>query len=139
MSGLKNDLRRDVPMKIRPHHGLCAEFFRGEGYSGEFAENMGNIISYLRENSPRVVITEGADEICSGCPNLSGGACSGEKAAKYDRAVLELCGISYGDEMNWNDFSGAVRKNIILQGKLTEICSDCRWFYICGQAESAAD
>ena len=131
MSEPKNSLRHDVPLKIRPHHGLCGEFFRGEGYSGEFSRNMGNILAYLRENSPAVILVEGADEICAGCPNLSDGSC-GEKAEKYDRAVLELCGFTYGTELNWNDLVTTVREKIISRGKLPEVCGDCRWFYICG-------
>lgn len=119
-------------MKIRPHHGLCAEFFRGEGYSGKFSRNMGNILAYLRKNSPRIVLTQGADEICAGCPNLQNGDCSGENAVRYDKTVLEHCGFTDGEEMNWNDFAAAVREKIILRGKLPEICGDCQWFYICG-------
>ena len=135
MSSSKNSPQRDVPLKIRPHHGLCSEFFRGEGYSGEFSENMGNIISYLRENLPPIILVKGADEICAGCPNLRNGACFGEKSERYDRAVLELCGFSYGTELNWNDFVTAVREKIISRGKLPEICSDCQWFYICGEKQ----
>lgn len=133
MPGLKNS-PPDLPLKIRPHHGLCTAFFRGEGYSGEFTENMGKVIAFLSENDPCIVITEGADAICEGCPNLAGGACSGEKSARYDKAVLEMCGFSCGTEISWKAFSDSVRENIILQGKLPQVCADCQWFYICENA-----
>lgn len=134
MYGSKNSLP-DRPLKIRPHHGLCTAFFRGEGYSTEFTENMGNIIAFLSEEDPRIILSEGADAICKGCPNLSDGNCSGEKAARYDEAVLEMCGLSEGTEMNWNDFGRSVREKVISRGKLPEICSDCQWFCICGEKQ----
>lgn len=132
MSDLKNSLP-DSPLKIRPHHGLCTAFFRREGYSGEFTENMGRITAFLSKNDPLIVITEGADEICRKCPNLSDGSCSGEKSGRYDQAVLELCGFSYGTEMNWKEFSETVRKKIISCGRLPEVCGDCQWFYTCSK------
>lgn len=132
MSDLKNSLH-DIPMKIRPHHGLCTAFFQGEGYSGDFTENMGKITALLSEENPQIIIAEGADEICRRCPNLSDGVCSGEKAERYDRTVLELCGFSCGSEMSWKDLSGAVREKIISCGKLSSVCGDCQWFYICSK------
>lgn len=121
------------PLEIRPHHGLCTAFFRGEGYSGEFTENMGRITALLTEKNPRIVITDGADEICRKCPELSGEICSGTKAERYDRTVMELCGFSCGMEMDWQDFSKAVHEKIISCGKLQEVCGDCQWFGICGK------
>lgn len=43
--------------KIRAHHGMCLPFFRGEGYSGAFVENMTRMKKILEENP----------EICLGC------------------------------------------------------------------------
>lgn len=118
-------------LRIRPHHGLCTAFFRGEGYSGDFVKNMAEIIGLLERNDPKVIISEGADDICKKCPNLSDGICSGEKSDRYDRTVLEICGLSSGREMKWRDFSHLVQEKIISAGRLPEVCRDCQWFFIC--------
>lgn len=36
--------------RIRAHHGMCLAFFRGQGYSGAFVENMANMKAILEEN-----------------------------------------------------------------------------------------
>ena len=36
--------------KIRAHHGMCLPFFRGEGYSGAFVENMTRMKKILEVN-----------------------------------------------------------------------------------------
>lgn len=115
-------------LEIRPHHGLCAEFFRGIGYSGEFAENMGRVLEKLdRENPPvRLVIRE--DVICARCPNI--GKC-GEKAVRYDKRVLEICGLAEGTELLWQDHRRSVREKIVLAGRLEGVCGDCIWADIC--------
>ncbi len=118
--------------RLRPHHGLCMKFFIGKGYSGDFAENMGNIKTFLETNDPVIVISKGADSICRKCPNNCGGKCSGEKADKYDRLVMELCGIKYGAEMLYSKYSSLVNENILSSGKLRSVCGDCKWFGICG-------
>ena len=63
-------------MDVRPHHGLCAEFFRGEGYSGEFVENMSAVLSELNSSDPLIRLTVGADRICFGCPNRKAKPCT---------------------------------------------------------------
>lgn len=120
------------PVRIRPHHGLCTAFFKGEGYSGDFVKNMSRIVDFLSENDPRIILAKSADEICRECPNLSGGECSGMKASRYDEKVLELCGAAYGAEMSWTEFSQLVRKKIISADLLSEVCGDCIWANICG-------
>lgn len=127
MSGLYEE-----PVRIRPHHGLCAAFFIGKGYSSVFTDNMSKVTGYLAGKDPYIVLTGGADVICAGCPNLTDGVCSGSKAERYDDSVLSVCGVSYGNKMRWKEFSGAVSEKIINAGRLAEICGDCQWYGICG-------
>ena len=118
---------------VRPHHGLCAEFFRGEGYSGEFVSNMTIVLSELNIEDPLIRLTVGTDSICFGCPNNTGDCCeTAEKVARYDNAVLKLCGLSEGDILRWSEFRILVREKIISPGLLSEVCGDCIWFSICG-------
>ena len=94
---------------------------------------MSGILKMLSDTDPEITITDGGDVICKGCPNFSGGSCSGEKAALYDMLVMKMCGITVGDKMSWKEFSALAEKRIISAGKLADICGDCMWYYICGQ------
>lgn len=120
-------------VQIRPHHGLCAEFFRGEGYSGEFCQNMAEVLKTLNETDPIVSPKAAPDLICGHCPNNGNGVCSAnEKVLRYDRKVLELCGIAEGTPLRWSEYRRLVREKIIEAGRLREVCGDCQWFGICG-------
>ncbi|MBQ8960285.1 MAG: DUF1284 domain-containing protein [Ruminococcus sp.] len=117
--------------EIRPHHALCTAFFEGKGYSGEFVRNMAAVKERLASEDPEVRLTAGWDMICRGCPH-SQGTC-GEKAVRYDRAVLEICGLPEGQIIRWSRLSRLVHEKIITAGKLPQVCGDCRWSYICSE------
>ena len=119
--------------KLRPHHGLCIRFFENKGYSDSFTGNMAEVIRFLAEEDPEIVITMGADCICSPCPELSAGRCSlSGMAAGYDEKVVEICGLTYGQSIRWSKFQETVRECITDAGRLFEVCGDCRWYGICG-------
>ena len=121
---------------LRPHHGLCIGFFEGKGYSNEFTANMSAVIEKLQNTDPHVTLTCGFDVICSSCPNALSEACvTEEKVQRYDSAVLSLIGAHEGDNMAWSQFFSAVRRNIVLNGRLGDVCGDCKWQYICSRNE----
>lgn len=125
---------RDDCLAVRPHHGLCGEFFHGKGYSGEFVENMSAVLDLLNGSDPLITLTVGTDRICCRCPHNVGDRCeTAEKVTRYDDAVLKLCGFSDGDVLRWSAFRAAVREKIISPGLLSQVCGDCMWFGICGQ------
>ncbi len=118
-------------LRIRPHHGLCIAFFRGEGYSSDFTANMTSVIARLNDGCA-IQLTSGDDCICSACPNNCGGICASEqKVQRYDARVLALCGIKAGVRMEWNDLADLVRSRIIDRGLMNTVCGDCEWAYIC--------
>ena len=117
--------------ELRPHHGLCLQFFEGKGYSEGFTAHMARIHGELTEDA-EVRLTEGEDVICAHCPN-SGTGCP--DAARYDRAVLELCGLPPGRTLTWGRFSDLVRRRILAAGKLSQVCGDCQWAQVCGTKE----
>ncbi len=120
--------------KLRPHHGLCTAFFEGKGYSGDFVRNMADVIEMLETDDPEIILTVGEDIICANCPNNRTHICeSSDKVARYDNAVLEMCGLSAGDIVRRSDFRDTVFHRIISAGRLSEVCGDCQWFYICGE------
>ena len=85
--------REGPVISLRPHHGLCLQFFEGKGYSDGFTAHMGQVKAFL-EAGARITVTEADDEICSRCPNRKGHGCiSDEKVRSYDRKVLEICGL----------------------------------------------
>ncbi len=121
-----------VVRRLRPHHGMCIQFFHGAGYSSEFVDKMSAIIGYLNENDPELRLLPGCDQICACCPNDQGGLCrKAELVRGYDLKVLERCGLTSGCSIRWSDFSQLVRELIINTGKRPEICGDCSWNSLC--------
>lgn len=97
-------------LRIRPHHLNCIPRFEGKGYSEAFCENMKKIQQQIKNGEKFKLVFE-ADDICAACPNLINGVCKEEeKVGRYDKLTMEN---------NGKDIS--------------EICADCKWYYICGQ------
>lgn len=117
---------------LRPHHGMCLRFFRGEGYSGAFTTNMAKEKAALEGDNPKVMLTIEADRICAACPNKVSGSCEqSHKVVRYDLEVLRLCGLREGDELYFSDFEKMVEEYILKTGHREKICGDCRWNALC--------
>lgn len=115
--------------RLRAHHGMCLYFFRGEGYSGAFVENMAAMKAIFQAN-PEIILAQSPDAICAACPNKLTETCRG-KACRYDREVLHRCGLKAGDCLPYHDFSQKVVDTILRPGKRAEICGDCQWSELC--------
>lgn len=121
-------------MRIRPHHGMCLAFFEGKGYSGSFTAHMAHIQQRLLREDPEVRLDPETDEICSRCPNNEGGVCNAaEKVDRYDRSVLERCGLTPGQRIRWSRFSRLVDESILSPGARETICGDCQWNDVCAK------
>ncbi len=118
---------------LRPHHGMCFQFYEGKGYSAEFTDHMGRVIRALSEAPEATVsLTVSSDAVCAHCPNRTGGTCqSADKVRRYDEAVLRACGLADGDELAYIDFIASVRTKILKKGLRQSICGDCEWNEIC--------
>ncbi len=117
-------------IRLRPHHGMCLLNFEGRGYSPEFTEKMTAVSGLLkREPETAVSVSEGADDLCSVCPNCSGGRCTSEKPAVFDRRVSEAAGVRPGDVLSWKEFSGKTKE--LNRTSLREICAGCQWLPVC--------
>ena len=120
--------------KLRPHHVLCIGFYKGKGYSESFVKKMDSITASLAQNpSQNVRITASDDDLCAACPHFDGKLCASiKKVSRYDAAVMRLCGLEEG--VYPYDFLRALAdEKINAEGKLCEVCSDCEWYYICGE------
>ena len=86
----------EIVIPLRPHHGMCLAYFKGEGYSNGFTAHMAEMLKIFLEGK-KIRLHVDTDEICSACPNNLGGHCeTGDKVAEYDNAVLEKCGLKAG-------------------------------------------
>ena len=116
---------------------MCFQFYEGKGYSADFTDHMGRVIREC-EASPeqKVTLVCGTDIVCSSCPNNMNGVCDTEdKVMRYDKAVLEACGLSNGDEIPYSEFIETVRRQVIENGNRKKICGDCSWDYICSKKD----
>ena len=106
MSFIKN-----IP--LRPHHGMCLAYFKGEGYSNGFSAHMQEMLDIFQKGA-KIQLHADTDEICSACPNNEKGCCSSFSLVEaYDNAVLELCGLENGQIMEFDDFTDVVQKKSV--------------------------
>lgn len=122
-------------IRLRPHHGMCFQFYEGKGYSAEFSDHMGCVIRDLSERPKTSVrLTLSTDAVCERCPNNINGTCqSAEKVTRYDKAVLSACNLSDGEELTYADFAARVKERILDAGLRRNICGDCEWDAICAK------
>lgn len=110
----------------------------GKGYSSEFVAHMTMVQEQLKVYEDTVIeLADSADALCAKCPHRRGEACeSGQKVKKYDRSVMELCGLEPGMELSWKEFSVTVKEKILETGSLERVCGDCEWFPICSKTKA---
>lgn len=122
---------------LRPHHGMCFQFYEGKGYSEDFTDHMGRIVRDMEVDPFQMVkLKVGTDIVCENCPNNEAGMCtSQDKVPRYDREVLKACGLSEDDEISFERFRMLVKNKIIQAGIRREICGNCTWDYICKSKE----
>ena len=118
---------------LRPHHGMCFQFYEGKGYSEDFTDHMGRIILEMEKNPSQIIkLQVETDIVCENCPNNEAGVCSSQdKVIRYDEEVLKACGLPDGEEISFAWFTELVRDKIINTGIRSDICGDCSWDYIC--------
>lgn len=124
-----------MEIRLRPHHGMCFQFYEGKGYSAAFTDHMGRVIRALSERPDMPVkLTLSADVVCEHCPNNVEGICQSiEKVMRYDAAVLNACGLQDGDELPYAHFAARVKERILDAGLRCGICGDCEWDAICAK------
>ena len=126
----------EMVIPLRPHHGMCLAYFKGEGYSNGFTAHMAEMLKIFLEGK-KIRLHVDTDEICSACPNNRGGHCeAGDKVAEYDNAVLERCGLKAGQTLYFSEFTKKVQEKILAMDKRKEICGNCQWNSICEEQKS---
>lgn len=115
--------------KLRGHHLICLNFFRGEGYSEDFINNIYSVIK-----KEKVEVVEGPDEVCARCPYLKDNRCSNsdytdEKIIVQDKEALKLMELKPGMTVERETISARIPQ-IIGRWKV-KFCLDCRYLKIC--------
>lgn len=118
---------------IRPHHGMCFQFYEGKGYSTDFNNHMSKIIKELASDpSQKVILKIETDEVCTNCPKNNLGICeTQDKVLRYDNETLKAIGLKEGSEVPYSEFTKFIKEKILSKGLRESICGDCSWNYIC--------
>jgi len=118
-------------MRLRPHHLLCTQTYRGKGYDNDFVDNMTAITNRLgREAGAQIEIVFSTDDICVKCPKMTGEDLCEEnaKVKAIDRKVVEYFGL----EEKCYIYQNIIRE---IKAKMTasimdDICGDCNWYKV---------
>lgn len=121
-------------ISLRGHHLICLQFFRGEGYTGEFVVNLNDVLERMAEEG--VVVVSGADDVCGACPNLSADrACldPGEaQIAQLDSLACETLGVTVGDTATMEDAARTLVARARAREKfIASACVGCEWERVC--------
>ncbi len=119
--------------RLRGHHLICLNFFKGEGYSREFSENIWEI---LKKEEIQVVF--GADDVCIKCPYLENGLCvysekAEESVTELDQMAYRLLDVYPGDTVNWDEVKRKIPR--IMKKWKDFACIDCDWKNVCESNE----
>ena len=120
-------------MRLRAHHLICLHFFKGEGYTPEYVENLRSILE--RAKAERIEVVMGADDVCKPCPFLKDGICEKgeEQIAELDLLAMNLLKVKPGDEIGWEDSEKELDKILGIWKKYA--CFDCEYSTICSKDE----
>ena len=131
-----SDTNTDAPalIRLRPHHLMCIQNYRGHGYSEAFQRRMERILDVLRQSpgsglrpSPHIRIVEGADDLCAACPHCLEGKCESDNPAVFDGLVSERMCLETGCVLNMEDLQDTKMSLQLLE----ECCPGCSWLGLC--------
>ncbi|MEW6540438.1 MAG: DUF1284 domain-containing protein [Bacillota bacterium] len=117
-------------VKLRGHHLICLHFFKGEGYSRNFIDNLANVIEKAGRNG--IEIVDGTDDVCGACPYNRDGFCTySENADQGIRRLDELAvGLLHvGNAIGWEDLKRRIPG--IIEVWKEEACMECDWKPTC--------
>lgn len=126
------DTSQNSSAKLRGHHLICLFFYSGEGYSADFIQNLVSVIQTAE--SAGVIVTEGADDICSHCPSLRDNICrhseyADEEVREMDATALRLLGLSSAAAIDRDEISRRLPAIFSQWHKM--YCSSCEWKQFC--------
>lgn len=119
------------PLRLRPHHLLCALGYRGAGYSDDFTANMTRLVAEGLQapggGATEIEITGQADAICAPCPKRRGTGCENQRGIdRLDAAHGARLGIAPGDRLTWAEAQARIVAHVA-PGDLAQLCGSCSW------------
>lgn len=121
---------------LRPHHLICLQFFRGEGYDTRFIDNLTEVIGRARDAG--VIVVSGADDVCGACPGLgSDQRCTDPHAGeaevtRIDALASELLALAPGDVTSLALVAEMLSEDAVAVGRWRyEACDGCTWEEVC--------
>lgn len=108
---------------------ICLNFFRGEGYSKDFIDNIYEVIK-----KEEVEVVAGPDDVCAKCPYLKDMKCASneytnEMILVQDREALRLLRFVPGMIVDWNLISEKLPE--ILNEWKAKFCEGCGYRKVC--------
>lgn len=115
--------------KLRGHHLICLNFFKGEGYTRDFIDNLYDVLK-----NDTVEIVTGPDDVCVKCPHLKDNKCengeySEEIIQAQDREALRLLNFKPGESVEWSTIASLISD--VLNEWDTQYCITCKYRKIC--------
>jgi hypothetical protein len=116
---------------FRPHHLMCWQTYRGNGYSPAFVASFDSLqaAAKLRPDQP-IRLAIAADPICAPCPQRVADSCTWSASVDArDRALLAQTGFTEGQTMALDEGLDLVGPRFLaLQA---HVCVDCDWRPAC--------
>lgn len=130
-------------VRLRGHHFICLQFFRGEGYSEEFVENLAHVVA--RATREPALVVAGIDNVCAACPDLGADSrCASASAGgeaeilRIDELALEVLGSSPGARLSLADARERLVADAMGVGTWrANACDGCTWESVCESGWSA--
>lgn len=131
--------KHDAPARLRGHHFVCLQFFRGKGYSDEFVENLRTVVERATENPAQLVA--GADDVCSSCTGLArDGRCLNPQTSdllvnRGDRFAWRVLDVAPGDLLSLAEARRRLAADAVSCGTWrAEHCDGCTWEKECEES-----
>ncbi|MET1123749.1 MAG: DUF1284 domain-containing protein [Archaeoglobaceae archaeon] len=111
-------------VRLRGHHLICLQFFRGAGYDEVFVENLRKVVE--RAKKEKIDVVDGIDDVCIACPHNRGycaySPTSEKEVREMDEYAVKLLGV--GRETSWEELAEKV-PNVFDRWKV--YCERCDW------------
>jgi hypothetical protein len=125
-----------APLRLRAHHFVCLQFYRGQGYSFGFVQNLNRVVERSASEPATVVLD--ADDVCAACPGLAHDrTCldpnAGEtEVRRIDRLACGILGIQPEMQLTLAEARERLAADAVAAGRWRfEACDGCTWEDTC--------
>ncbi len=122
----------DPAIRLRAHHLMCVNGFKGHGYSAEYIKNFWKIFYELKNENPIIEVVDGLDSICNPCPNKGDGICAPngksdeDRIQLLDRAYFKTLNLKPGQKLHWSEVLNLIKIKVS-EDDFNKNCEPCSW------------